>query len=545
MITRFVWTVILFGVFSQCLVFQARAYIDASLQLQLGNPSGATADTNNHDHYLIQRGIEALDYNDNRGQANWASWDLTSADANNAVARQDSFAQDTNLPANFYWVDDTAYGGSGYDRGHLCPSADRTDSTNHNDMTFLMSNMMPQAPDNNRIVWANFEDYCRALADAGNEMLILCGPSGFSTNHISTNTHILIPSNTWKIAVMVPTGGGTALSRITTITNRVIAIRVPNTNDVSANWSNYVTSAHQIELDTGFHFFTALPATTASAFRAKIDNLVNPPPAGIASFTPANGNPGTSVVISGTNFNGTSIVSFNGANTAFTVDSGTQITTMVPTNASSGLVSVTTPGGKATSSSGFAVGDTAVVDLEITAKHAGNFTQGVTGETYTLIVTNLGTIASTGTVSVVNILPAGLSATAINGSGWTANLTTLTCTRSDTLVVGAGYPPITVTVNVANNAPASVTNTAVVSGGGDTVSDIAIDHIIINPSHNHLCRNTGGLGRERADRLWSITFGIQLQCSEHNGDGADAKSGHQHQWIRRGERLGRCCLHQY
>jgi endonuclease G len=464
----------------------ASATIDSSLQMQLGNPSNATADANNHTHYLIQRTIEALDYNDTLGEANWASWDLTAGDANSAVARQDSFAADTSLPAGFYQVANTEYSGSGYDRGHLCPSADRTDSTNDNDMTFLMSNMMPQAPDNNRIVWANFEDYCRTFADTGNEVLIMCGPSGFSTNHISGSTHVLIPSNTWKIAVIVPLGSGTALSRITTITNRVITIRVPNTNGVSAYWTNYITSAHQVELETGFTFFTALPGTIASAFRARIDNLANPPLPGITSFTPASGLPNASVVIVGTNFNSASVVSFNGANAAFTVNSGTQITATVPTNASSGLISVTTPGGTATSSSSFAVAGAATVDLDIASTHTGTFTQGETGATYTLSVTNIGSLASTGTVSVVNTLPAGLSATAIVGSGWTANLGTLTCTRSDTLAVGAGYPPITVTVNVATNAPTSVTNAAVVSGGGDAVSDLTSDPTIINPA------STGG-----------------------------------------------------
>src|SRR5215471_8016416 len=118
----------LFGGLSLLFCFSTVSAIDndPSLQMQLGNPSGATADTNNHSHYLIQRTIEAIDYNDSRGQANWASWDLTSGDANNAVPRQDSYATDTNLPANFYRVSDTEYGGSGYDRGHLCPSADRT-----------------------------------------------------------------------------------------------------------------------------------------------------------------------------------------------------------------------------------------------------------------------------------------------------------------------------------------------------------------------------------------------------------------------------------
>jgi endonuclease G len=56
------------------------ALIGVPYQMQLGNPSNAAADTNNHDHYLIQRSVEALDYSDNLRQPNWASWDYTSAD---------------------------------------------------------------------------------------------------------------------------------------------------------------------------------------------------------------------------------------------------------------------------------------------------------------------------------------------------------------------------------------------------------------------------------------------------------------------------------
>ena len=161
--SRFVRTVIILMVCSLCLVFQARALIDPALQMQLGNPSGATSDTNNHDHYLIQRPIETLDYNDSRGQANWASWDLTSADANSAVDRQDSFAQDTNLPPNFYWVDDTSYGGSGYDRGHVAPSADMFDLQSQAEC-FSLANMVPQVPENNRGPWEGIESVVRKMA---------------------------------------------------------------------------------------------------------------------------------------------------------------------------------------------------------------------------------------------------------------------------------------------------------------------------------------------------------------------------------------------
>ncbi|HVM96649.1 MAG TPA: hypothetical protein VMT89_09685, partial [Candidatus Acidoferrales bacterium] len=51
--------------------------------------------------------------------------------------------------------------------------------------------------------------------------------------------------------------------------------------------------------------------------------------------------------------------------------------------------------------------------------------------------------------------------------GWSCSLATLSCSRTDVLASGASYPAIMVGVSVASNAPASVVNTATVSGGGD------------------------------------------------------------------------------
>src|SRR6202008_3381186 len=114
--------------------------------------------------------------------------------------------------------------------------------------------------------------------------------------------------------------------------------------------------------------------------------------------------------------------------------------------------------------------------------HVGNFTQGQAGATYSITATNSGSAATSGTVTVVDTLPAGLTATAISGTGWSCVLGTLTCTRSNALAAGASYPVITVTVTVANNAPASVRNTANVSGGGqtNTSNDSANDPTTIN-----------------------------------------------------------------
>ena len=176
--------------------------------MQLGNPSGATADTNNHDHYLIQRPVEALDYNDHLGEPNWVSWDLTSEDASGAVGRSSTYFTDDTLPPGFFQVTSADYTGSGWTRGHMCPSGDRTDSRADNDMVFLMSNMVPQASSQNSGVWGQFEDYCRTLARAGNELLIICGPSRFTGAYIASG-HVAVPGYTWKIAVVVPLGGGT------------------------------------------------------------------------------------------------------------------------------------------------------------------------------------------------------------------------------------------------------------------------------------------------------------------------------------------------
>ena len=98
-------------------------------------------------------------------------------------------------------------------------------------------------------------------------------------------------------------------------------------------------------------------------------------------------------------------------------------------------------------------------------------------------MSNPGFAATSGTVTLTDTLPTGLTATAISGSGWTCTLGTLTCTRSDALAASASYPAITLTVSVANNAAASLTNTATVSGGGETnvANDTANDVTTIIP----------------------------------------------------------------
>src|SRR5437879_12819427 len=93
-------------------VWRAAATTNIADQMQLGNPSGAIVDTNNHNHYLIQRPVEALNYSDALGEPAWASWDLTSGDVG-SVSRSGSYFTDTNLPPNFYRFTDSDYNGVG------------------------------------------------------------------------------------------------------------------------------------------------------------------------------------------------------------------------------------------------------------------------------------------------------------------------------------------------------------------------------------------------------------------------------------------------
>jgi hypothetical protein len=121
-------------------------------------------------------------------------------------------------------------------------------------------------------------------------------------------------------------------------------------------------------------------------------------------------------------------------------------------------------------------------DLTISKHHVGSFNQGDAADSYTITVTNSGAGPTTAAVTVTDTIPAGLTATAMSGNGWTCTLGTFSCTRGDVLAAAASYPPIQVTVSVAANAAASVTNTAVVSGGGETntANDTATDPTTVN-----------------------------------------------------------------
>lgn len=243
--------------------------------LLLGNPSGAVASSVYTTNYLYDATYYIESYNSVRGTPNWVSWHLNSSDIG-STSRQDDFRANTALPSGWYEVGSTSYSGSGFDRGHNCPSGDRTSSVAANSSTFLMTNMIPQAPNNNQVTWEGFESYIRTLVSAGNECYIIMGSygtGGTGSNGSATTIdggNVTVPSNVWKVVVVI-SNGNSDLSRITTST-RVIAINTPNNNSIGSDWKSYRTSVDAIEAATGYDLLSAVSTTIQSTIEAQVDN---------------------------------------------------------------------------------------------------------------------------------------------------------------------------------------------------------------------------------------------------------------------------------
>src|ERR1700704_376274 len=238
-----------------------------SEHLTMGNPSNAVADVAVPYNYLMEKPQYSMSYNRDRGESNWVSWHLETSWLGSAP-RQNDFRADTTLPAGWYQVQATDYSGSGFDRGHMCPSADRTITVNDNSATFLMTNMIPQLPANNQGVWANLESYCRTLVSQGDELYIVSGGQGLQ--YFIANGHVAVPANTWKVIIVLPNGSND-VSRVTT-TTRTIAVVIPNSGSLGTDWRAYRVSVDQVEAITGFDFFSNVPTLIQNVIEANVDN---------------------------------------------------------------------------------------------------------------------------------------------------------------------------------------------------------------------------------------------------------------------------------
>jgi len=230
--------------------------------MALGNPSNASKNLLDADNYLIDHKYYIESYNRDKAEPNWVSWHLCASDLG-STDRLNNFRPDETLPGGWYEADNNSYKRSGFDKGHNCPSGDRTSTPDANSATFLMDNIIPQAPNNNQHTWEHLEGYCRDKVKKGNEVYIIMGAygsGGTGRNGYSTTIDggkINVPAHIWKVVVILPEGDDD-LARIDGST-QIIAIDTPNDNNISNNWMNYTCTVRDIEATTGYNLLSALP----------------------------------------------------------------------------------------------------------------------------------------------------------------------------------------------------------------------------------------------------------------------------------------------
>lgn len=215
--------------------------------------AGVPADQDSTDDYIIIRPQYVLSYNPLRNVPNWVSWNLDSSWFGDASRYRGAFIADTTLPGSFYRVEHSDYTGSGYDRGHMVRSEERTRTAEDNKSTFILSNILPQRPDLNRGVWLNLEYFCEDLCkNKKKELFIIAGGIFRTENRIKEK--IAVPDSCFKIIVMV--NEGESVESISDTTS-VIAVVMPNVNGIrNVPWSNYITTVRRIETSTGYDFLS-------------------------------------------------------------------------------------------------------------------------------------------------------------------------------------------------------------------------------------------------------------------------------------------------
>jgi uncharacterized repeat protein (TIGR01451 family) len=148
----------------------------------------------------------------------------------------------------------------------------------------------------------------------------------------------------------------------------------------------------------------------------------------------------------------------------------------------SGAAGTTVTNASITSTSGTQSGAQCTPDMTLTKSHSPTTLVRGSTATYTIPVENVSPLgSSSGTVTVNDTLPTGLTPTNASGTGWTCTiaLQTVSCIDSSVLTANSFYPSITITASVAQTAPSTETNTAIVGGGGeinlanDTYTDVA------------------------------------------------------------------------
>lgn len=229
---------------------------------------GVPFDRDTTDDYLIIRPQYVVSYSNRLGQPNWVASELNAAWFGEVERYEGNFITDNSLPVSFLKIKDGDYTNSGYDRGHLVRSEERTATVDDNKSTFLMSNVFPQTPDLNRGVWLKLEYECERLCKEENkELFVVAGGIFHSNKTLNDAGKVVIPDSCFKIIVVLDKGQ--SLANVTSST-KVIAVVMPNIAGIRTDaYSKYLTTVDRIEASTGYDFLNEISDSVENEIEGK------------------------------------------------------------------------------------------------------------------------------------------------------------------------------------------------------------------------------------------------------------------------------------
>ena len=209
-----------------------------------------------------------LSYNEKYEQPDWVAYILTKDELNtNNTSRTEDFREDPAIITQSAHLDD--YRNSGYDRGHLCPSADRTSSVEQNSETFLLSNMSPQLHRFNAGLWLKAESAVRDAARQYGTVYVATGPIFSDNMKTIGECEVAVPERFYKVILATDSNGNT----------HAIGLVCPQEYD-NGSLRNYLCSVDDVEKLTGLDFFKSLEDTLENKVEATYSTSVWP-----SSFT--------------------------------------------------------------------------------------------------------------------------------------------------------------------------------------------------------------------------------------------------------------------
>lgn len=211
-----------------------------------------------NDQYIVEHDGYTLSYAEEFEQSYWVAYKLSRNQLYGDIDRTDDFREDPSIKTGSAELSD--YRGSGYDRGHLCSSADQKGSLSSQSDTFYMSNMSPQNPSFNRGIWKETEETVRNFADTENLVYVVTGPI------LTDGPYKTIGAN----EVAVPNYYYKAILKYDGENSKAIAFLMEN-KKLSGDPEDYVFSIDEIEKVSDIDFFPSLPDDIEDRIEANYD----------------------------------------------------------------------------------------------------------------------------------------------------------------------------------------------------------------------------------------------------------------------------------